>query len=160
MTNLYLIRHSDAEKVTSSKPDFERELTPEGKTLILRAAEGWKKLITSFDIIATSPFIRAEQSAGIIAKVFSYKKKIMINEKLSSGCKPENFLEAVRLMESNNIAVVGHAPDLSIITSSLISSSGAYVNFNKGTIAAILFDGKIRLTKGILEFLIPPETYE
>jgi phosphohistidine phosphatase len=160
MINLYLVRHSDAEKANPLKSDFERELTPEGKEAILKAALGWKKLVASFDIIASSPLIRAVQTAEIIAKTFSYKKKIFKDERLSTGCKPEGFLEAVKSLEGNNIVVIGHSPDLSIITSSLISSSGAFIDFKKAAIAKISFEGRIRLTKGMLEFLIPVESYK
>jgi phosphohistidine phosphatase len=160
MINLYLIRHSDAEKVNPSKPDFERELTPDGEKLIFNAAKGWTKLITPFDIIVTSPFIRAVQTSEIIADVFGYKKKIIENKKLSSGCKPEEFLEAVYHLEGKNIGVVGHAPDLSVITSALISSSGAFIDFKRGMIAKVSFEGWIKLSKGLLEFLIPAEAYK
>lgn len=159
MKNLYLIRHSDAEKASSLKSDFDRELTSEGKKLIHTAATEWKILISKFDIILTSPLVRAVQTSEIIAQVFNSKEKIVVEKRLSSGCKPDDFLEAVGNLTEDDIAIVGHVPDLSIITSSLISSSGAFIDFKRAMIAKISFEGKIRIAKGILEFQIPAEAY-
>ena len=155
--NLYLIRHGDAESVSSSKSDHERGLTQKGQEQIKKAADAWKKNIHGFDLIASSPYKRAHQTAEIIAHVFNYHDKVITDKKLASGCKPEDLLDFIKSRDEKNIAVVGHEPDLSKGVSALVSSSGMYCEFKKGTIAKINFDGKVRLGKGLLEFLIPQD---
>jgi phosphohistidine phosphatase len=158
--NLYLIRHADAEPISPTKSDHKRELTPKGKESIRKAAEGWKKTIKSLDIIASSPLIRAVQTAEIVASVFNYKAKIITDKKITSGCKLEDLIDFIRSFDEGNVAVVGHEPDISRHLSALVSSSGMYTEFKKSSIAKIKFEGKVRASGGTLEFLIPSELFK
>ncbi|OGV02641.1 MAG: hypothetical protein A2330_10835 [Ignavibacteria bacterium RIFOXYB2_FULL_36_7] len=143
--NLYLIRHGDAEKASLSKSDSERELTSKGKVSIKKAAEGWKRTI---------------KSADIIADVFDYSKKITTDKRITIGNKPNDVIDFIRSFDVENIAIVGHEPDMSNNLSAFTSSAGMYLEFKKGTIAKISFEGKIRLSAGTLEFLIPLKVFE
>ena len=158
--NLYLIRHGDAEKIALSKSDFDRELTSKGRELTKKSAEAWKKIIKSFDVIASSPLIRAVQTAEIVADVFDYSKKIITDKRITAGSGPEDLVDFIRTINVENIAVVGHEPDMSNYVSALTSSSGMYLEFKKGAIARINFEGRVRLASGTLEFLIPPKVFE
>jgi phosphohistidine phosphatase len=158
--NIYLIRHGDAETISSAKSDFERKLTAKGKESMKKAAHDWKKIIHSFDIIASSPLTRAVQTAEIIADVFNYHDKIITDKRITSGSMPDNLVDFLRLFKVENIAIVGHEPDMSRNLSALVSSSGMYSEFKKGTIAKINYEGRIRLTGGTLVFLIPAETFK
>ena len=160
MMNIYLIRHADAESISTAKSDFERKLSAKGKESIKKAAEGWKKLITSFDIIASSPLTRALETAEIIASVYNYKEKIITDKRITSGCKPEEVIDFLKDFKEDEIAIVGHEPDLSGCLSAFISSSGMNVDFKKGSIAKINFSGKVRASVGILEFIIPQELFK
>lgn len=158
--NIYLIRHGDAEPVSPGKSDFDRKLTPAGKELIKKASEGWKKIISSFDIIASSPLIRAVQTAEIIASVYNHTDKIITDKRLTSGCKPEDVIDFVKSNSTDTIAIVGHEPDLSKTLSSLVSSNGMFAEFKRGSIAQVNFEGKVRPGAGTLEFLIPLELFK
>ncbi|OGU75395.1 MAG: phosphohistidine phosphatase SixA [Ignavibacteria bacterium RBG_16_34_14] len=158
--NLYLIRHGDAEPISPTKSDHKRELTPKGKGSIRKAAEGWKKIIKSFDIIAASPLTRAVQTAEIIVEVFNYKEKVITDKRITSGAKFEDFKDFIKSFDEDVIAIVGHEPDMSRHLSALVSSSGSYVEFKKGSIAKIKFEGKVRASGGTLEFLIPSELFK
>ncbi|MDO8550632.1 MAG: phosphohistidine phosphatase SixA [Ignavibacteria bacterium] len=158
--NIYLIRHGNAESISTAKSDFDRKLTLKGKESLRKAAEGWKEIIKSFDIIASSPLTRAMQTAEIIAAVFNYKEKIITDKRITSGCKPEDLIDFVRSFDEDDIAVVGHEPDMSRNLSALVSSSGMYAEFKKGCIAKINFEGKVRASGGTLEFLIPLEIFK
>ena len=158
--NLYLIRHGDAEKISLSKSDYDRELTQKGRDLTKKSAENWKKIIKPFDVIASSPLTRAVQTAEIVGNVFDYTKKIITDKKISAGSSPEDLIDFIRSINVDNIAVVGHEPDMSNYVSALTSSSGMYLEFKKGTVAKINFAGKVRIGSGTLEFLIPPKVFE
>jgi phosphohistidine phosphatase SixA len=60
----------------------------------------------------------------------------------------------------SDMAFVGHEPDFSEHVSNLVSSSGVRIDFKKGMIAKIGFDGKVRIGRGVLEFLIPTKAYK
>ena len=158
--NLYLVRHAEAEPISSPNSDFDRKLTTKGKDTIKKAAEGWKKVIKSIDVIAASPFIRALQTAEIIASVFNYEEKIYSDKKIKSGSRLEDLIEIVKSFKKENILIVGHEPDMSHHVSALVSSSGMFVDFKKGGIAKISFEGKVKESKGTLEFFIPVELFK
>ena len=67
--NLYLMRHGIA--VAAGDPsitqDSQRPLTNKGIKRIRRAARGLRRLGIDFDIILTSPILRARQTADIVA---------------------------------------------------------------------------------------------
>jgi len=157
--NLYLIRHGDAENIAKGIKDFDRKLTSEGELKIKNAANYWKNIISGFDCIHSSPYVRAIQTAGIIASVFNYKNEIHTDRKIGSGSNTGDLIDIINDFDGNDVAYVGHQPDLSNHASALISGSGAYVEFKKGAIAKITFHNKVKEGKGVLEFLILPSVF-
>ncbi len=137
------------------KKDFDRELTPSGRIKFKNAAEHLKNIIPSFDFIVSSPFVRAFQTAQILGEVFGYTKEIITEKKLSPGGSTESVVEIANALDGGEIAFVGHQPDFGEHVSNLLSGEEIMVDFKKGTVAKISFNNKVRLTKGILEFLIP-----
>jgi phosphohistidine phosphatase len=154
--NIYLIRHGDSEGVSKGLKDSERKLTPDGELKIKNASLFWKNIITEFDYIISSPYLRALQTAKIIASVYNHKKEILIEKRLGCGCETESLMEILNSFTLGDIAIVGHQPDLSNHLSRLISGSGASIDFKKGAIAKISFSNKVKEGKGVLEFLVPP----
>lgn len=158
--NIYLIRHGDAEKLSTHKKDSERKLTPEGEQKIRIAAEGWKLLIPNFSHIISSPILRALKTAEIIAGIFEFEGSIITDKRLLFGNKTEELIDLANEIMGNDMAFIGHEPDFSEHLSQLISNSGAKIEFKKGMIAKISFNGKAKLTRGVLEFLIPAKAYK
>ena len=157
--NIYLIRHGDAERISLDKKDFDRELTESGKAKLKSAVNNWKNLIKKFDHIVTSPLTRALQTANVIAEQYDALDKIIIDKKLSPGCDTDNIIEIANSLNGDDIAFVGHQPDLSEELSELISPKGAYVDFKKGAIAKISFGNKVKAGSGTLEYLIPVSSF-
>lgn len=157
--NLYLVRHADAEKVQPGKKDEDRKLSKEGKERIRGVANQWFYFIKNMDLICSSPFIRAVETAEIIAKCFEYKGKVIKDSVLASGSHTKDMIAFVNNLDVNDIMVVGHQPDLSEHVSNLVSSHGALIEFKKAAIAKITFNGKVSLSRGYLEYLIPASAF-
>lgn len=157
--NLYLIRHSIAEKANPPKKDFERELTDEGKELMNRAVNGWRKIIPSFDLVLYSPYLRAEQTAKIIGEVYNIFDKLSKENNLAAGCSTGMLIDTLSLYDFENIAVVGHQPDLSHHIANLCSKNSMNISFPAAAISKINFSGAVKFSSGKLEFLIPAEAY-
>jgi phosphohistidine phosphatase SixA len=100
------------------------------------------------------------QTAEIVAKVFEFKGKINTDKRLISGAKTEDLIDLAVEIMGQDMAFVGHEPDFSEHVSRLISSSDVKIDFKKGMIAKISFDGKVKMSRGLLEFLIPAKTYK
>jgi len=154
--NLYLIRHSIAENISINKKDFERELTVEGKTVIHNSVKTWKNYIQNIDAVLTSPLIRAVQTSEIILSEFQPTPILMKDNNLGTGSRTSDLIELLNTLEYENVAVVGHQPDLSIHIQNFCTSGNLSVYFPPAAIAGIEFDNVIKYDKGKLLFLIPP----
>ncbi|HEX8087437.1 MAG TPA: histidine phosphatase family protein, partial [Blastocatellia bacterium] len=74
---LYVIRHAIAQQL-GRKNDFadeKRALTSEGRERMREAAKGLCKLGVEFDVILTSPLVRAVETAEIMAAALGLTKK-------------------------------------------------------------------------------------
>ena len=154
--NIFLIRHGKAEPAFQTKNDIDRELTEEGMNIIKRSVGFWKNGITSFDFIITSPFKRAVQTAEIISELMNYKNDLVKDSALSPGSSTRSVIQLAEMLEGENIAFVGHQPDMSYHISSLACNSQLNLKFSPASIAKLSFNGNPKPGKGILEFLIPP----
>src|SRR6476469_7334740 len=71
---LLVIRHGVAEEreefEATGKDDSLRPLTKEGRWKMERVAKGLRHAIPSLNVIATSPFTRAAQTAKIVAAAY------------------------------------------------------------------------------------------
>ncbi|MEH2292383.1 phosphohistidine phosphatase SixA [Nostoc sp.] len=112
---LYLIRHGIAEDKGLDIKDEERSLTKEGREKTEKVAQKLVKLGLSFDLILTSPLVRARQTAEIlIAKKLSSQLEesshLAPDGKISSWLK--DWLEPRNYSQNTQLALVGHEPDL------------------------------------------------
>ena len=85
---------------------------------------------------------------------------LVIDDSLRNGGDTKDILNLVNSLKADNIALVGHQPDFSYHVSNLISNGTAEIDFKKGAIAKIVFEGKAKLSRGFLEFLIPTGTFK
>jgi phosphohistidine phosphatase len=111
---LYLIRHGIAEDKRLGIKDEERSLTKEGRQKTEKVAQKLVKLGLNFDLILTSPLVRARQTAEIlIAEKLSSKLEesshLAPNGEISSWLK--DWLEPRNYSENTQLALVGHEPD-------------------------------------------------
>jgi phosphohistidine phosphatase len=154
--NIYLIRHGEAESPSETKPHEQRALTKEGVEAVKASAEFWKKFTLSFDIILTSPLKRAAQTAKLIHDVLYVKLEVVEEISLLNGGLTEDLLSIAEALEMNDIALVGHQPDIGIHIASMTGSSNTNFRIPPAAIGKIHFKDKPRIGQGVLEFLIPP----
>jgi phosphohistidine phosphatase len=135
--NLFILRHGIA--VEPGSPGFEndadRPLIPKGVRRLRSVAAALKKMELTFDLILSSPFLRARQTAEIVAGELKLKKRLQISDALAPGGNEKDLLW--QLNESQpapeNVLLVGHEPYLSRLISLLISGDeDAAVEMKKG----------------------------
>ncbi|MBN8657190.1 MAG: phosphohistidine phosphatase SixA [Anaerolineae bacterium] len=156
--NLYLIRHAIAEEENASGEDSQRELTDKGAKKMRLIAKGLRTLGIEFDQILTSPYIRAQQTAEILADVFKMKKSVSVSENLTPMGDPDLLLAEINENYTvNSLAIVGHEPYLSTLVS-LLTADGAPVEmtFKKGGICYLSTDDLHHTRKATLEWLLTP----
>ncbi len=152
--NLFLIRHSIAENPSTLKSDSLRELTADGKSLVIKMVNFYKLIAPNIDLILTSPFLRAIQTAGLISSFYENKINIIKENNLAAGCNTGTLIEILNIYDYENIAIIGHQPDLSNHISNFTSSANVNLVFRPASIAKIRFEYKIGFNKGVLEYLI------
>ncbi|MGB3755075.1 MAG: phosphohistidine phosphatase SixA [Rivularia sp. (in: cyanobacteria)] len=113
---LYFIRHGIAEEHTSEIKDEQRSLTEQGRTKTRKVAQRLKDLDLSFDLIATSPLVRAQQTAEILVSI-GLSSQLEECSDLAFGGSTEDWVEKwlkpKNYPPSTRLALVGHQPCLS-----------------------------------------------
>jgi len=127
--DLYILRHGIAAPRGIPTPggDSQRRLTVDGQTRMRRAARGMKALELEFDLILTSPFLRASETAEIVAEVLGLQEKLVSSPTLAADGNPKELLDLLKkdYRKRKSILLVGHEPYLSRLISLLISGDTA-----------------------------------
>jgi len=113
--NLYLIRHGDAQ---ADKPDEICSLTPEGLRSVGKTAAWITKSAERPEIILSSPLKRALETADFFAK--GWGVRIEQVEWLHAGVEPSVVIEELKKRGEQNIALVGHLPNLGLLMGVLL----------------------------------------
>ncbi|NWF63589.1 MAG: phosphohistidine phosphatase SixA [Chloroflexi bacterium] len=156
--NLYLIRHAIAEEESSSGEDSQRELTDKGAKKMRLIAKGLRALGIEFDFVIASPYVRARQTAEILADVFKMKKSVSTSENLVPMGDPDLLLAEINEKYTvNSLAIVGHEPYLSTFVS-LLTAGGSPIEmtFKKGGACHLSTDDLRHTRQATLEWLLPP----
>jgi phosphohistidine phosphatase len=154
---LLIIRHAIAvPRGTPGIPDEDRPLTPEGEQKFREAAKGLAKLVDRPDALLTSPWLRAKQTAAIVAAAWG---RIEPEETaaLASGSFEEQAAVLDRYPDDATVAVVGHEPWLSELLARLLGTRhDARLEFKKGGAALVDVPGRLA-GGGSLVFYLPPK---
>jgi phosphohistidine phosphatase len=136
--HLYLVRHAIAEARGPAWPDDAlRPLTADGIRRWRRQAAGLAALEARPDVILTSPFARARQTADLLAAAFAKKPKVVELPALQPGVKARDVLRALEGEAARaSIALVGHEPGLGELAALLVGFKTA-PEFKKGGVARI-----------------------
>jgi phosphohistidine phosphatase len=111
---LYIVRHGIAidREDPKSPPDPERYLTEEGIVKTKEVAKALKAFGSGADVLISSPYVRAMQTAEIFAAAFEYpKQRIRTTEALLPGAEPLLFFrELAKDKQASAVFCFGHAP--------------------------------------------------
>lgn len=152
---LYLLRHAHAgDPAKWSGDDGDRPISAKGRGQAERLGRLLAAIEFEPDAILTSPKVRAEQTARIVADALG--QKVATSERLTSGFD----LDALRLLVDEigapeRLLVVGHDPDFSELVADLCAT--AAVTLRKGALARVDIDGSIEPGAGQLRWLVPPD---
>lgn len=119
--DLLLVRHALAEDAARpGRPaDARRKLTAEGRRRMKAGARGLRELVPGAALVATSPLVRAVESAEILAELWSAKVERV--EALAPGALPGPLLAWLGKRRRGPIVLVGHEPSLSALAALLLS---------------------------------------
>jgi len=154
--DLYILRHGKAGHSSSDPDDDRRSLTPAGRKEIRAIARWLQAEKISFDLIASSPLIRASETARIVGRTLNLEDRVVRWDDLAPGGDPDSVCYATSQSEKSTILIVGHEPDLSLLIGKIISQGKtASVLLTKGGLAKIrYFAFDDQHPSGILQWLL------
>lgn len=151
--NLLVVRHAIAEDkerfAATGRSDDQRPLTDEGREKMRRAALGLKQVARRAHVLASSPLVRARETAEIIGPMLR-ASRIELVDALRPDRRYEDFIEWFRGRASEDdeeveedertIAIVGHEPHLSGLVTWLMTGSGqSRLELKKGAACLLEF---------------------
>lgn len=158
---LYLIRHSNA--VEPGTPEYEddsqRPLTEKGREKMRKIASALKDLGLKPDMILSSPFVRAAQTAEVLAKIMKYKKEIAYSDSLVPVGNTDTLISELNEKYTvDELVLVGHEPSLSALVGTLTGGGpDIAINLKNGGVCCLSADDLRVERKAALEWLLPPK---
>jgi phosphohistidine phosphatase len=147
---LYFLRHGEADWPNWKKSDDERPLTKRGTKEMHEVAKFLKRVKVRLDVIVSSPFPRASQTAEIAAK--RLKIKCREDKLLAPGFNRAELERLLKKYPAESLMVVGHEPDFSETISEL---TGGSLKLPKAGVALVELNHS--WLNGRLLWLIPPK---
>jgi phosphohistidine phosphatase len=148
---LWLLRHGEAEP-HGVREDSQRELTPRGVDQARAAGRALQALVGDFDVVFTSPKVRAEQTARHACEALGGEP--VEQASLASGFDARDARELLEAVDDGGrVLVVGHEPDFSQVIRDM---TGATADVKKGGVAGVRSEG----THGELIVLLRPREIE
>jgi phosphohistidine phosphatase len=155
---IYILRHGIAVPRGSRgyKKDSDRPLTKEGEEKTHQIARTMREMGLQFDLILSSPYIRAKDTAKIVAGELG--QQVTLTESLVPGADARELIAEINDEKPQRVLLVGHEPDLSGLISVLISGSGdALIELKKGGLCKLTSDKLIFARCAILNWLLTPK---
>lgn len=155
---LYLFRHGIAEDAPAGRSDASRALTPEGRERSAAVARAARNAGAEPSLIASSPYVRAVQTAEVAAKEFGWKGELLQLPSLVPHGTPEAVWSDIRdLQHESAVVLAGHEPLLSILAAYLLSAPGLAVDMKKSAMVRIDVAALGPAPRGVLRWMIVPK---
>lgn len=138
--NIYLLRHAQAEM---GYPDSERCLTASGRADVERLGQFLRAKDTPLpSVLWCSPYRRAQETAGLLLQAWGdaieqRRDEVSLEPEMNPASVAEGLLEV-----GQNVLVVGHNPNISILASLLLSAERGRTraNFQTCNMACLAVD--------------------
>ena len=161
--NLYLMRHGIA--VPADDPsvthDGDRTLTPKGMKRLRKAASGVRHLDIPFEVMLTSPVLRAHETADIVAEALGAQTLVKEISSLAPESTVDHLLFGLtRYQTHSHVLLVGHEPLLGNFLSFVItgrSENNMAFEFKKGALCRVEIDALSPPFGGRLHWLLTPK---
>ncbi len=159
--HIYLLRHGIAAPANEENQfsDAKRALTPEGVTKMREVSAGLKKLGVTFDLVASSPLLRAKETADIVVEGLKIKEPTREWKQLEPDRSVEELISQLQKhQQKSSVLLVGHQPFMGFLASYLVfGSDKVSLAFKKGGICCVQVDELPPKSAGELVWMLPPK---
>ncbi|WP_420597649.1 SixA phosphatase family protein [Neptuniibacter sp.] len=133
----FLMRHGEAEAF--AKTDRDRKLTDQGETMIRERITALRASLSDIDCIVHSPYIRAHQTAHIVAELIGIDR-IQNSELWIPEGRADEALSSVESFINSTPLFVTHMPLISQVEALCVGDKGYPYPFSCGEIAVMHAD--------------------
>ena len=140
--------------VASDPSGQSRPLTDEGILKTRAGAEGLKRMAIAFDKLLTSPWLRAKQTADILAEVLDLTPEEL--PELAGDHSPEELIKALAAHHGRRTLLVGHEPLLSATVAALLGADFD-IDFKKSGACTLELEALPFKNPGTLLWLLTPK---
>jgi len=159
--NIYILRHGIAVErgAPGYKTDADRPLTAEGERKLRLVAGAMKAMGIDFDVFLSSPYLRARQTAEVVATALALRKKLDFTDSLAPNGSTRRLVALLGGLAPppENILLVGHEPYLSGLISLLVSGRESFaVVLRKGGLGKLSVESLRHGRCAALEWLLTP----
>lgn len=140
---LYLMRHGIAidREDPECPPEPERHLTPKGIDKTRAAARGLRTLKMNPDLVLTSPYLRAVQTAEIVCVVLEIPVvHIRHTDTLLPSASPQMLFEELSKSKAEEVICFGHAPNLDEVIARAVHAPKSFTELKKAGVACLELD--------------------
>jgi phosphohistidine phosphatase len=138
--------------------DRDRPLRPDGERKFKREARALAKLVPDVDLLLSSPWKRAWQTAEILNEDAGWPSP-QTCEALEGDRSPRGVLGVLRdHPRAKTVALVGHEPQTSRLASYMLTGDAERLRteFKKGGVALLTLEGPLRAGTAVMLWSIPP----
>ncbi len=169
--DLVIVRHAIAQERESfaqkGRDDAERPLTDKGRRRMAKAARGIVRIVPKPAVLATSPYVRAVETAEILRRAYGGLPLTRLSS-LVPGAKREDVLAWLEQARGNGasepevttkrvVMIVGHEPALGELAAWLVTGeSSAIFPLRKGGACALRFGQTVEPGSAELQWLLAP----
>jgi phosphohistidine phosphatase len=159
--DLLIVRHAIAgdreEWAQSGRPDGERPLTPEGRKRMRENARGIHALVPKLELLATSPFTRAAQTAELLVEEYGDLTVVDLPA-LAQGGEPDEIRVWLAQRAEGSVGLVGHEPHVGMLIAWFVTgATGLPIPLKKGGAAQLRFAGEPGPGLAELRWVAPPK---
>lgn len=162
MTQLYILRHGIAAErgAPGYARDSDRPLTPEGREKLKQVTRAMQAMGLEFDLILTSPFRRARETAEQVAEALKAAKKLQRCDHLAVGGDRRALIAHLNTLQPQpeRVLLVGHEPYLSSLVSLLVAGGPQLcMDFKKAGLCRLTVIGLKAGRCATLDWLLTPK---
>ncbi len=107
---LIIVRHGEAEAFLGAAADAARQLTPQGRNDVKRLGERLAAAGIDVQRIIASPFVRAQQTAALLAAKLGGNDLLTTAAELQPDGKPADVIHLTDAMALDTVLLASHQP--------------------------------------------------
>ena len=156
-----VIRHAIAEDrrkfAKTGEDDGLRPLTPRGRRRMRTGARGLRRVAPKLEVLATSPLVRAVQTAEVVAAAYEDLKVVRLPHLTPEGSVHALLKWLKERKHDSTVALVGHEPQLGGFVSWLLTGlTDSFVPLKKGGACLVELRDQVRPGRGRLLWSLAP----